>query len=309
MADIQMRLGTDVLVVQGPMGTELARIGFDPDDCLPLLNIVEPEEIEQLHRRYRDAGADCAVTNTFLATSSRLAEYGLAGSAAQINIEGVRLARAAGFPHVLGCIGPCGIEVEASSGEAYARAGGDPDLLAQVTEKFPLFMAAVEQYAEQAAYLASADVDGILLETFASVDDAVAAVAGAGRETDVPLLACMTWPSVSAKPGEPAQSARLLELAGASAVGCNCMCIDDTVQCAAEMSGACGLPVIALPSAGVPVKGEDGEPSWPSGPDDFARASLDLLRAGARILGSCCGSTPACTGAIFATVGGTVFPE
>ena len=312
MADIELRLGSDVLVVQGPMGTELAKMGYDPADCLPLLNLVEPEDVEELHRRYREAGADCGLTNTFLATSSRLAEHGLAGSAQQINLEGVRLAREAGFTHVLGCIGPCGIEVEAGSGAAFLDAAGDAEAHGEAAERFPLFGAASEQYAEQAAYLAAGDVDAVMLQTFVSVDDALAAVDGVRRACDLPVLACMTFPTAvdAETPGTvPTDAARLLERAGAAAIGCNCMPIDATVAAIAQMTAACDVPLVAMPSAGEPTSGEDGEPVWPADPDDFARASLDLLRAGARVVGSCCGATPACTGAIFATVGGVEFHE
>lgn len=109
MADIDLRMETQVIVVQGAMGTMLLGMGFE--GCLPFLNLTEPETVEDLHRRYREAGADCAVTNTFLATPDRLAAYGLEAQAEQINRVGVRLARRAGFPHVLGSIGPCAIQV------------------------------------------------------------------------------------------------------------------------------------------------------------------------------------------------------
>ena len=125
MPGITERLGSDVLVVQGAVGTYLAQKGFEGNVCS--LNLEEPDAIEQMHQLYRIAGADCAVTNTFSATSSCLAQEGLAGQVGAINMEGVRLAREAGFPHVLAAMGPCGVQVEPGSGLAALEARASCD--------------------------------------------------------------------------------------------------------------------------------------------------------------------------------------
>lgn len=304
MADIALRLGRDVLVTQGPMGTQLMAQGFDGDMPLPMLNLTEPEIVEELHRIYRAAGADCAITNTFMATSANLAPHGLAGSVARINEEGVRLAREQGFPHVLVSVGPCGVEVEPGSGLAVlrafeAQASGE----ARAAGDWPAgYGAAVEQYAEQIAALAAGDPDALLLETFTSLDDALAAVEAARRTCDVPVIASMAF--CEKAEAAPEEAAAALERAGVAAVGCNCMEIDACVDAIERMRGACKLPLIARPSAGIPAEQPDGSLKWPAGADDFAAASVRLLRAGARIIGCCCGGTPAATGAIYATVGG-----
>lgn len=289
MADIELRLGRDMLVVQGAMGTMLEAQGFGPaaETCYPFLNLEEPETVEQLHRSYLAAGADCAVTNTFLATSSRLARFGLEGCVDQINAAGVRLARGVGFQHVLASVGPCGVEVETGGGASS-----------------PGFGAAMEQYAEQVAALASAGPDAILLETFTSTDDALAALEASRRVCGLPVLACMFF---TGRPGgpDPAEAARALALAGAAAVGCNCMGVEETLAAVSAMKAAVGVPIIARPSAGVPSRTASGQLRWPIGPDGFFDAAGRLLEAGATLIGSCCGSTPACTGAIYAAVGGT----
>lgn len=297
MADIELRLGKDVLTVQGAMGTMLEAQGFGPagETCYPFLNLEEPETVEQLHRAYLAAGADCAVTNTFLATSSRLARFGLEGCAAQINEAGVRIARGVGFQHVLASVGPCGVEVERGSGRA-ALAG------APVGPAEAGYGAALEQYAEQVAALASAGPDAILLETFTSLDDALAALDAARRSCGLPVIACMAF---AGRPGEgPAEAARALAEAGAAAVGCNCMGVAETLAAVAAMRAAADVPIVARPSAGTPVRAASGRLVWPVGPDGFYDAATRLLAAGASVIGSCCGSTPACTGAVFAAVGG-----
>ena len=310
MADIELRLGSDVLVVQGAMGTmfEAAGFGGPGETCYPFLNLTEPETVEELHRRYLAAGADCAVTNTFLATSSRLAPYGLLGIGEQINREGVRLARGVGFQHVLAAVGPCGVEVEPGSGLAALAASEAPDGAAYPPEACaPGYGAAVEQYAEQIAALACEGPDAVLLETFTDLDDALAAVDAARRVCDLPVMACLSFvhgPEGGALSPDPAEAARALVRAGAAAVGCNCTDVDDAVAAVEAMRSAVDAAIVARPSAGEPVCQPDGSPTWPVGPDGFADAAVRLVRAGARVVGSCCGSTPACTGAIFAAVGG-----
>ena len=307
MADIALRLGSEVLVVQGPVGTPLMAQGFDAETPLPLLNLTEPETVLELERTYRAAGADCGVTNTFCATSSCLARHGLAGQTAQINAEGVRICREAGFPHVLASVGPCGIVPEAGSGAAQA---GEPatDVKAVRAAGWPeLFGAAVEQYAEQIEALASAGPDAILLETFTNLDDAVAAVVASTRACELPVVASMALVGPDAP--APEEAARILVAAGAAVVGVNCMDVDATLDALARMRSAVSAPLIARPSAGEPAARRDGAPAYPLGPDDFADASVRLLRAGATLIGSCCGSGPAATGAISATVGGVTFGE
>lgn len=310
MADIELRLGSDVLVVQGAMGTmfEAAGFGGPGETCYPFLNLTEPETVEELHRRYLAAGADCAVTNTFLATSSRLAPYGLLAYAEQINREGVRLARGVGFQHVLAAVGPCGVEVEPGSGLAALAASEAPDGAAYPPEACaPGYGAAVEQYAEQIAALACEGPDAVLLETFTDLDDALAAVDAARRVCDLPVMACLSFvrgPEGGALSPDPAEAARALVRAGAAAVGCNCTDVDDAVAAVEAMRSAVDAAIVARPSAGQPVRQPDGSLSWPVGPDEFADAAVRLVRAGARVVGSCCGSTPACTGAIYAAVGG-----
>ena len=311
MADIALRLGKDVLVTQGPMGTQLMAQGFDSDTPLPLLNLTEPEIVEELHRLYRTAGADCAITNTFMATSANLAPYGLAGDVAHINEEGVRIARAQGFPHVLASVGPCGVTVEPGSGTAVLageKAGASDE--ARAAGAWPeSYGTAVELYAEQIAALAAGDPDALLLETFTSLDDALAAVEAARRTCELPVIVSMTFlEDASAAKVTPEQAAEVLAQAGVACVGCNCMGVDACVDAIERMHGACDLPLIARPSAGAPVAQPDGSLRWPLGPADFEAAALRLLKAGARVIGCCCGGTPAITGALYATVGGLQLP-
>ena len=63
----------------------------DPD----ILNLTAPEIVSEIHDAYFAAGADIATTNTFTATSIGQADYSLEGAAAEMSLEGARLARVA----------------------------------------------------------------------------------------------------------------------------------------------------------------------------------------------------------------------
>ncbi|MDR3686988.1 MAG: homocysteine S-methyltransferase family protein, partial [Coriobacteriia bacterium] len=112
MPDIMMRIGRDVLVVDGAMGTMLHRAGMPAGECPELLNVTNPEMVADVHRLYRFAGADCVTTNTFGGSAPKLAEYGLADRVVELNVAAVRIAQREGGPHVLADMGPTGLVME-----------------------------------------------------------------------------------------------------------------------------------------------------------------------------------------------------
>src|SRR5215471_10326330 len=91
--DLAARLASEVLVCDGAMGTMLHAGGVSLDRSLPELNVSHPDLVRSIHRAYIAAGADIIETNTFGASRMRLARYGLAAQAAQLNREGARVAR------------------------------------------------------------------------------------------------------------------------------------------------------------------------------------------------------------------------
>ena len=107
---LQQLLAERILVLDGSWGVLIHRRGLseeeyrgerfashthdvkgDPD----LLNLTAPDIVTELHDAYFEAGADIATTNTFTATSIGQADYALEGVAAEMSLEGARLARAA----------------------------------------------------------------------------------------------------------------------------------------------------------------------------------------------------------------------
>ncbi len=129
----------------------------------------------------------------------------------------------------------------------------------------------------RAAWLAEAGVDAILLETFGAAAKLCRAVKAAKRAGS-PLIALMT-------PGTR-DGLRAARDAGADWVGVNCVVPGAAFQVLASSGD---LPLAALPSAGLPGPGG----RHPLTARAWAEGSLRLVRLGARMIGGCCGTTPA----------------
>src|ERR1700759_2537928 len=103
-------LASGALVVDGAMGTQLYERGVLYSACFEELNVSRPELVTKVHEDYLRAGAQVIETNTFGANALRLEKDGLQARVRELNVSGVRVARAAaaGQAYVLGAIGPSG---------------------------------------------------------------------------------------------------------------------------------------------------------------------------------------------------------
>ena len=287
MPDLALRFNRDVLIVDGAMGTMLLREGVPADECFEYLNILDPELIGSIHNRYRMAGAHCITTNTFGASRFKLASYGLADHIQEINHAGVLLARSSGAQHVLADVGPCGLIIEplgpASFEEVY------------------------DQYYEQISLLAQADPDAILIETMNDIADARCAVLAAKAACDLPVIVSCTFSAtgfMELSGTDPATAAIILESVGADVVGMNCgLDPKQILPFVEQIARATSLPLIVQPNAGIPVLDSRGSTRYPGTADEMAYYAERFRALGVQFIGSCCGSTPAFTGALYATVG------
>ncbi|MDR2106669.1 MAG: homocysteine S-methyltransferase family protein [Coriobacteriales bacterium] len=287
MPDLPLRFNRDIIVVDGAMGTMLQREDVPSDECGMLLNVLDPEMIAGIHRQYRLAGAQALTTNSFGGTRAKLAVYGLADRLEELNRAAVRLARSAKPEHVLADVGPCGLVLE-------------PLGSATFDEVF-------EQYAEQVRALAAENPDAILIETMADIADARCALLAAKSVCDLPVIVSCTFDAtghMELSGTTPEAAVVILESAGAAAIGMNCgLGPEQLLPLLERMAGATTLPLLIQPNAGLPQVDSSGVTYYTGTAEDFAEAAELFRRAGAQFVGSCCGSTPAFTSAIYATIG------
>jgi 5-methyltetrahydrofolate--homocysteine methyltransferase len=278
-----------VLVADGATGTSYQERGLEIGEAPEEWLFKSPERVIELHRAFVEAGADLLLTDTFGATPLRLQHTSLAGRVHDVNVRAVELAREAAGNHVLvaGSMGP--------TGHLFEPLG-------------PLTSAeCVENYAEQAGALSAGDADLLLLETFFSIDEALAAIEGARRASDLPLVVTFSFDqgTRTMMGHSPADVVEAIVPLGVTAIGANCgKSLPDADVVAAEFVDLAGdVPVWIKPNAGVPKIVGD-QVVYEAGPTMLAAHVRRYVEQGARIVGGCCGSTPEHVAAIARAVTG-----
>ncbi|MGA3123293.1 MAG: bifunctional homocysteine S-methyltransferase/methylenetetrahydrofolate reductase [Polyangiaceae bacterium] len=268
------------LVLDGAMGTQLYERGVLYSACFEELNSSRPELVARVHEDYVRAGAQVVESNTFGANALRLEKYGLSARVRELNVEGVRIARAAAGTHayVLGAMGPSGYFL----GEAGQVSGED---LAKVKAVF----------AEQARALVEEGVNALLIETIRQTPELRMAVEAAVEASEglVPVMASVSLDDrgLMAEGTAADEVARLAREWGAGVVGVNCSEGPMAVLAAVEKMVPAGLPVLAAPNAGLPRR-VDERMVYVSTPEYFGVYAQRMFRLGVRLVGGCCGTTP-----------------
>ena len=275
--DFRTMLEEGIVLFDGAMGTMLYDRGVFINRCFDEVNLSNPFLIEKIHREYVAAGADCVETNTFGANRFKLTLHGLDGCLADINREGARIARRAAGAGALvaGAIGPLGIRIEPwgpTSNEEAAAA-----------------------FAEQATALLSGEIDLFILETFADLNEIHQAIIGVRSVSDLPLVAQMTLQGdgLALYGTEPADFTRRLCEWNVDVVGVNCSVGPKIMLDAVEkMVKVADRPISAQPNAGTPQNVE-GRNIYLVTPEYLAEYARRFVQAGVRVIGGCCGTTPA----------------
>lgn len=268
-----------VLVADGATGTMLLAAGLPSGTPPEQWNLSQPEKIRELHETYLMAGSDIVLSNSFGGNRIKLARAGLRDSVNELNRRAAEIVRQA-----------------ADAYEAFAAGDMGPtgELLAPLGDLE--YEDAVDAYAEQARALAEGGVDCIWIETMSDLNEARAAVEGAQMATDLPILCSLSFDSHgrTMMGVKPLQAAQLLQSLGVAAMGANCgASLDDTMRAIEEMAAESpGIPLIAKPNAGLPHLVGD-ESVYDTTPEEMARYAAGFVARGARIVGGCCGSTPA----------------
>ena len=270
----------NVLVSDGAWGTELQKRGLKPGECPELWCLHRRTDVLEIARAYVEAGADLIKTNSFGANRLKLAHFGLADHAADLNESAAAISREAAGDrvHVIASVGPTGRFL----------------LMGDVTEE-ELY----ETFREQMMALERGGADGCCIETFSALDEASIAVRAAQENTRLEIIATFTF-DASAQGAyrtmmgvSPTEMAKGLVEAGANIIGANCgNGMEQMIPIVAEIRAAApAMPIIVHANAGKPVH-KDGRDVYLETPDVMARHAAEVAKAGARIIGGCCGTTP-----------------
>jgi len=282
MADfLQALSGSAPLLADGAMGTVLHGRGVSFAHSFDELNLLDPQLVTSIHAEYIAAGAEIVMTNTFGANRYRLAEHGLEEWVAEINQRGVELARAAAQAAarpvwVAGDIGPLGVRLA-----PFGRVQPEEARTA---------------FEEQIRGLLQGKPDLLIIETITDLYELREAVQAAKALTDLPVLASMTFTrdDRTLLGDTPSKVASDIHAAGADIIGINCSGGPaQLLRILKQMRAAVPNGKFSvMPNAGWPEQAA-GRILYPAGPEYFGQYAQAFARAGASIVGGCCGSTPA----------------
>ncbi len=278
-------LDQKVLLADGALGTYLYEKGIALGTNTDLLNIQEPDLVYSVHEEYIRAGSKLIETNTFGANRFKLQGLGKGDQVREINLAGARIAaKAAGRDiFVAGSVGPSGAENTAETGTEEEIA-----LVAHEIE---------EAFKEQISALVEGGVDVLILETFSWLEELLIGIRVARSIVpDMPIIAQMAYPSGGRTVfGLEAQACGSEALdAGADVVGSNCgRGVKAMLEAVENLSALRDrAPISAFPNAGMPEV-VDHRTVYSTPPSYMADKVADMVKMGVRLIGGCCGTTPA----------------
>jgi methionine synthase / methylenetetrahydrofolate reductase(NADPH) len=277
--DFNERLKDSILIADGAMGSMLHE-AVGPQRCFDELNATEPEAVFRVHQAYIEAGAQIIETNTFGANRFKLTPLGLADEVQRLNSRGVKIAREARESAsrevlIAGSIGPLGIGVQSRHPE--------PD------EIFSIFH-------EQALALEERGVDLYILETFSYIEEILLAVDAIRSFSGLPIVAQLTYSEEGTTHGDlrPSDAAAQLKAKNVQVIGANCtLGPQSLLAILRELTSVDDLRVSGMPNAGLPKREGDRIVYPKSSPEYFAEFAREAAELGVRLLGGCCGTTPA----------------
>lgn len=264
------------IILDGATGTNLMDSGMPLGVCPEAWILEHPDVLLNLQKSYVEAGTNIVYAPTFTGNRIKLAEYGLEDRLEEINRSLVALSRKA--------VGD------------KALVAGDMTMTGQ--QLFPLgnlmFEELVEVYKEQARVLAEAGVDLFVVETMMSLQESRAAVLAIHEVCDLPVMVTLTYNEDGRTLfGTPPESAVVvLQSLGVDVIGINCSTGPmEMVEPVAKMAEYATVPLLAKPNAGLPEL-EGKKTIYRMTPEEFADAGVALVKAGAALIGGCCGTRP-----------------
>lgn len=276
MSNFLSALHNKIMLGDGALGTMLVKEGLPPGENPELWMLSHPEKVQSITKAYLNAGSEVLQTNTFGANRLKLQEYNAQGRVKEINLTAARLVRevAGNKAFVAGIIGPTGYFPAPLSEYSWAEL--------------------VDVFREQAEALQAGGVDFLFLETFSDLGEARAALFAAKNYTTLPVACSLTYTNGRTLTGtDPETAAVVLEAMGADLIGANCSTgPQELLPIMEAYQKATRLPLLVEPNAGLPEL-INGQTVYRETPAMMAEFVHPFLRLGVRLMGACCGSTPA----------------
>jgi 5-methyltetrahydrofolate--homocysteine methyltransferase len=266
-----------VVLFDGAMGTQLDKKGLMGQGTV---NLDAPQAVLEVHQAYAESGCDVLIANTLTMNRIYIETHNVGVSVWDVNRAGVALAREAAGDRL--CV------------------LGDMSSTGQLLEPYGTYQESqfYEAFREQAEALAQAGVDGLIVETVFDLRETLCALRACKDSQPLPVVVSLAFQTEKnggrTMMGATAeQCARQLTDGGADVIGANCGDLDprQMSRVVALLRGATDLPIAAQPNAGKPQLIED-KTVFDMGPAAFAEGILACVRAGAQIVGGCCGTTP-----------------
>ena len=275
---LQNRLGKELLIFDGAMGTQLQNAGLSAGDIPEELNIDRPDLLRSIHKNYLKAGADFITTNTFGCNRLKMEEAKYeAKDMLLAAVENARVARTeAGREddsYIVLDIGPIGQLLE-------------PMGTLTFDEAYDIILEQVETVKDQ--------VDLVLFETMSDLYEVKAGVLAVKEHTDLPVFVTMTFEQNgrTLSGNDPETFINVAEGLGVDALGVNCSLGPDELKpIIDEILEKASIPVMLQPNAGLPCL-EHGETHYHVTPEEYVESMKDYMARGAAIVGGCCGTTP-----------------
>ncbi|MDO4159866.1 MAG: homocysteine S-methyltransferase family protein [Prevotellaceae bacterium] len=299
-----------IIVLDGAMGTMIQSYKLGEDDfrgkrfsthpvsvkgCNDLLCLTRPDVIEDIHRRYLEAGVDLIETNTFNAQRISMADYRLDSICREINLEACKIARKAADEYtrktpdkprfVVGSVGPTNKTCSIASDTT--QPGWQPFNYSTLTDA----------YTEQIEALVDGGVDAVLIETIFDTLNAKAAIESARgvfrkKGKQLPIMLSFT---VSGSKGYNMLGQSVEEFIAENggddilSVGVNCCSdINEVLPLLGRLGKKTNYLISAYPNAGYPDK--DGH--YALTPEMMQKTMWQIVeRHQLNIMGGCCGTT------------------
>ncbi|MFV0504700.1 MAG: homocysteine S-methyltransferase family protein [Lachnospirales bacterium] len=274
MENLLNKLGKEIIILDGAMGTTIQNMGLKLGDCPELFNINKPELIKEIYNNYFKSGSNVVTTNTFGANRKKLLHSDL-----DINLVITRA-----------------VEIAKESAKEYnGMVALDIGPIGELVEPMGTlsFDEAYDIFKEQIIIGENAGADIILFETFTDLYELKAGILAAKENSTLPIFATMSFEENGRTFAGciPSSMAATLTGLGVDALGINCsLGPEQMMPILEEIISSTNLPIIVQPNAGLPII-ENGKTVFKLSKEEYTENLVKMVEIGVSIVGGCCGTT------------------